>query len=114
MYLQQFDFQIQHKPGLLHRNADSLSRKPFVNSIALLLDWKNEQNKDKEIRKMKRKILSQPKPNPQHKNVFEIINGILTRNWIHPHSRRLYNQIVVPKQLHQIVLQSIHDKHGHL
>ena len=30
--LQEFDFEIQHRPGLQHSNADALSRAPFCNS----------------------------------------------------------------------------------
>ena len=32
LWLQEFDFEIQHRPGLQHSNANTLSRAPFCNS----------------------------------------------------------------------------------
>lgn len=44
--LSQFDFEIQHRKGKLHQNADALSRKPLENKN-LDSDWKEfEENVD--------------------------------------------------------------------
>ena len=41
LLLQQYDFEIVHRPGKVHGNADSLSRGPYVtsefNSLSLSL-----------------------------------------------------------------------------
>ena len=59
---------------------------------------------------MKIQIKKQSKPNPN----FLIVKGILVRRWINPHSKRLYNQIVVPSHLHHFILYEVHDQLGHL
>ena len=43
LFLQQYDFEIVHRPGKFHGNADSLSRHPYVTSEFNSLQREDQQ-----------------------------------------------------------------------
>ena len=99
-----YDYTIRHKPGTLHINADSLSRQLFVASSAVIIDWKQEQIKDKEIQIARKSI--------NNKNLM-IRNKVLVRKWIDPINNHTYYQMVLPSKFRQDAIKRAHDEFGH-
>lgn len=91
--LSEFDYEIIHKPGVKHGNADALSRIVAVVQVLgkSLAEWKRAQAKDKDCQ------LFRSQPN------FEVHDGLLCR------VTKCGPRIVVPQSLRTEVLKQAHD-----
>ena len=128
LLLQQYDFEIVHRPGKVHGNADSLSRRPYVTS-----EFNSLQREDPQVsktREMQRRdvelseiidfLESAVLPFDDHaarkvlltSNAFYVgRDGLL----YHLDSKRRSNsydsfsQLVVPASLRFEILSNVHD-----
>lgn len=101
LLLEEYDYEIEHRPGLRMKHADALSRNP----ICLLLTEtsariKRAQDQDAQISIIKRILEREP-----HED-YVLENGILIKN---KDGRKL---IVVPKKMQYEIIRKNHEK-GH-
>ena len=121
--LEEFDFQIQHRPGRQHCNADSLSR-----SIATVqtdrTDWATLQKADPVIGEVYRLVQAgMPRPTPesvaasdaetkslyaQYDRLSMINNEILCRDFVTDKPGGTTQQIVVPSALRKEIVDELH------
>lgn len=138
MDLQEFDFEVKHRPGRLHNNADALSRlapmpeivrklqKDAIETCAITLNpsinIRDAQENDPTLAKLRKlKLNNEPKPNPRqfsadphlrqmlrHYDKLFIRDGILVRALGKRSSHPNY-VIVIPKSLVTTCVKSMHD-----
>ena len=120
--LQGFDFDIQHRPGRIHSNADALSRRPCGDNClhcnkhetvsvqrlaAVGNDWATAQESDVDLRQVKSWLKNGAKPE-WHDIVSQ--SGTLKSYWSMFDSLHLVNDVVLRKsseqneQLDQIIV----------
>ena len=120
LYLQQFDMELQYKPGKSNSNADTMSRLPVNDSqVASIItfdlkDIQKFQESDKTISSIITAI-KERKPLPclsrQADRLF-LRDGVLCRTY-QPVSGSSVTQIVVPMECRQLVFRQLHDLGGH-
>ena len=126
--LEEFDYEIIHKPGHLMQHVDALSRAP-VGGI-LLSGWSQEefgdlQSLDDDIVVASNWVAEgiKPKDRPEQGsevlrtfyNIFDSLcfkNGLLCRKWVNEVGKE-HSQIVVPQFFKGNVLREIHLLAGH-
>ena len=129
LFLQQFNYNVQYKPGARHGNADALSRmaahEPLVekkiNNISSLQELPHsihmdmEQDKDDYLRMVKEAVKNgDPPPGlTRQKNKLLLDNGVLCRRFKERYDSPPRIQILVPSHLQRIVLEHLHDRSGH-
>jgi hypothetical protein len=89
--LSEYDYEVVHKPGVLHKNADGLSRKVRRIECTPIVDMKSAQEGDIECAEWAGKA------------GFEVVDGILFK--ISPRGRA----IVVPERVRNEILRQCHD-----
>ena len=125
LYLQQFDFLFEHRPGKNHGNADAMSRLPATSSIfaifqqlvADLSAMKAAQQADRVLSPLIT-ALAQGHPLPPGlpsglKRTF-LDEGVLCRTFHASSSSPGHLQVVIPATLKHTVLQQLHNQSGHL
>lgn len=125
LFLQQFSFEFQYKPGSQHTNADCMSRipplqKPQVAAVTsqadpfTITDIKEAQSQDKTITDAMNALRKGKLPsNFPESDRFVIKDGLLCRKLSKGEARGSH-QIVVPHTLQDCVLKQLHDGSGHL
>ena len=125
--LEQFEYQIRHKPGKSISHADGLSRQSVqVTAVSLPQEWSIEefrdaQSKDKVLRRVKYFCALQKQPSITEEPIvkeycrkmdhLEDREGVLMIKYCSKGERR--EQLVVPESLIPSVLEKLHDKAGH-
>jgi len=121
--LEEFDFQIQHRPGMQHCYADSLSRS--VSTVtADRTDWATLQRSDPVIGPIYRLVQAgEPRPTPESVAASDsemkslcaqcdqlvMINGeILCRNFVSNKPGETHQQVVVPSALRREIVDELH------
>lgn len=105
--LSEYDYIVQYRKGSLNINADFLSRNPSYNvnniegSQINLKDIPKYQRKDPEIFKIIEKVRNDSK-----ENTYFIEDDVLYKSYLH--NSRIFKQIVLPKEFHLLVLDSLH------
>jgi len=123
LYLQQFHFTFQHRPGKAHGNADAMSRVPnpvfpVLHQLAANLDTiKAAQAADSTLSDLIKALASGcPPPTnvaPGLRRVF-LQDGVLCRSFQSSSSATSHTQVVIPTRLQSTVLQQLHNNSGHL
>ena len=124
IFLQQFDFTVEYKPGKDHRNADALSRRRSesddqVNAVdqepkPSLSDIWSAQLQDSELKPLIQALKDsspQPRTRPGLRKCF-IDDGVLCRKF-HQVGGLVHTQTVVPSALQEAVLTQLHNSGGH-
>ena len=125
LFLQQFNFQFEYKPGNTHNNADTLSRiPPAVPAVTVIHEWtgnmdllREAQGKDSKLSPVIR-ALTNGKPLPLStppglRKAF-IHDGLLCRQFRQSSNLATKTQLVIPDSMKDIVLQQLHNQGGHL
>jgi transposase InsO family protein len=125
IYLQQFNFQFEYKPGKSHGNADTMSRRPATENIVTIVhqleinpdDMSRAQLADENLAPVI-KALKEEKPLPTNsapglRKAF-IRNGLLYRKFQLSSSSSAKTQLVIPSNMKATILQQLHDNNGHL
>ncbi|XP_018378085.1 PREDICTED: uncharacterized protein LOC108770849 [Trachymyrmex cornetzi] len=128
--LQQYDFQVIYRNGILHGNADALSRRPCkILLLGLFLaedngeTWRQEQLEDPSIAIILQGKETGIRPSWQeiasrdasakiywsYWDSLELRNGVLYKRWEAPNLRDSIAQLVVPKGRIQQILEQAHD-----
>lgn len=109
--IQEYDFEIEHRPGSKMQHVDALSRN-LDNQHVLTLnteDWIScIQAQDDEIRSIKKR-LEQDNPDPQLRKLYSQKNGRLYRK-----TADGLNKLVIPKYARFNLLRKYHDDIGHI
>ena len=135
LFIQQFDFEIKHGPGISNGNADTLSRRPYpsehANVYSLTLEQpyhvREMQRKDTDLTYLIQYLESKTLPNDEN-TCRQLLaeadqyllddNGISQHLWTPAGRKRSETtvQLVVPSALEFEVLKSLHDdlSGGHL
>ena len=125
IFLQQFQFEFEYKPGKSHGNADTMSRRPPTeDTVAVIHQLKIEpedlckaQQAD-DVLTQNIKTLEEEKPlaqgvPPGLRKKF-IQNGLLCRNYQSSSTSTTNIQVVIPTSMTTTILQQLHDNSGHL
>lgn len=109
--IQDFDLEIEYRPGDRMRHVDALSRNP-VQTVPVLhideTDWRlTLQVQDDYIQGIIRQ-LNEGNTNPDIVNNYKIIDGYLFRKTLHG------DRFVIPRLSKWSLLQKYHDEIGHL
>ena len=124
LFLQQFDFEMEHRPGKEHGNADALSRRPVpegslvtaiqdVWALGDMNELREAQSADVKISNTMRAInqgSSTNRPACLRGNFF-IQNGVLCRKFRESRGAPPITQIVLPSSLKSKVLSHLHSGH---
>lgn len=118
LQLQEYDFEIEHKPGKVHTNADALSRANLVrtvNEFCPAIDvehLRTEQRNDKTLEKIFRAISEETTQDPDS-SYFVDSQGTLRKRTRPTRSGRragqVWERVVVPKSMVSHVLRVFHD-----
>lgn len=111
-FIQNYDFDVEYKPGKTHGNADALSRRPDY-AIAAISDdaitiedmvkaQKEDENTNRIIKELKNE-------NSRFRERYKLKNGLLLRTKTDD-----VDKIVVPFSLRKRVLEQLHDRLGHM
>ena len=125
LYLQQFDYSFEHRPGKNHANADTMSRLPGTSSVLAVFQQlvadssviKAAQQADTTLAPLVT-ALAQRYPLPSgiapglQRNFLE--EGVLCRMFHASSSSPGHLQVVIPDALKTTVLQHLHNQSGHL
>ena len=136
LFIQQFDFDIKHRPGITNGNADGLSRQPYnITSLAALnhiLSFSVEnivemQKKDSDLAPMITYMATKTLPNNeelsrfifhQHENFYLDQKGLLYHVWSPTGQSRTATKslLAIPGNLPFDILKTFHDNsmEGHL
>jgi len=124
--LEEFDFNVQHRPGTQHVNADSLSRRVASASSSLPenIDWPTAQKNDPTIGEIYNAVLNKASPptpdalscrSAEVKNLYAQIGclriserGILYREYYDNSTSQTYHQTVVPLALRRQITDDLH------
>ena len=125
IFLQQFDFQVEYKPGKNHENADAMSRRPSTEQVLAVIQelntdvdaLKESQLADAQLRPVI-KALQERKPLPSNsapglRQAF-VQDGLLCRKFRESSSTSATTQLVIPRDVKDVVLWQLHDQAGHL
>ena len=128
--LEEYSYEVVHKPGKLMSHVDALSRQPVVNAIFVNGFWSEEdfvaaQREDKEISEVKNWVIEGRKPTEISKEadntlktlyaIFDkliVKDQLLYREWLDSKGEEV-RQVVVPELLRMEVLRKVHDSLGH-
>ena len=127
-----YDFDIVHRDGSKHTNADALSRSPAetVNNIHtdVMEDLKVQQQNDPNISQL-RGWIEQGQKAPastikekgfELRKLYDqydrcsIKDGVVYRRWKPTNKEEWQLQIILPKAMRENVICSLHDESGHL
>lgn len=120
LFLMQFDYEMEYKPGRTHNNADALSRLPPVgDAINVIQDVcpLNRMQQAQAVDKCLQPIITALKNHrslptsvaPGLRKVF-LLDGTLCRHF----GENSVIQVIVPDALKENVLEQLHDRAGHL
>ena len=125
IYLQQFNFQCEYKPGKNHGNADTMSRRPATENVVTIVhqleinpdDMSRAQLADEHLTPVI-KALKEEKPLPTNsapglRKAF-IRRGLLCRKFQLSSSSTAKTQLVIPNNMKATILQQLYDNNGHL
>ena len=127
MYLQQFNFQVQFRSGKIHKNADTLSRRPATEPVISVIQQQlgrdlhmlqSAQLADQDLAPIITALTSHSTlpsniaPGLHMRNVF-LRDGLLCRKFRQSSSGDQI-QVIMPTSLRTTVLQQLHDNSGHL
>ena len=125
IFLQQFHFEFEYKPGKAHGNADTMSRRPSTDDKVTVIHQMDMKSED--LSKAQRaddtllpiiKALEDGKPLKQSvppglRKAF-IEKGLLCRHYQSSTSSSAHTQLVIPTSMTATILQQLHDNSGHL
>ena len=129
--LEEYSFEVIHKPGNLIPHVDALSRTPVVNAIFVNGFWSRDefvvaQNEDSDIACIKKWVEIGQKPVTLQKDVSStvktlftifdkllLVDELLCREWIDAEGEER-RQVVVPDVLKLEVLQKVQETVGHM
>lgn len=111
--LQEFDFDVEHRPGASMAHVDALSRNPITTQFIEEKDFINAlQDGDEEIRSLIENLRLEVEANKNKKDglakKFKMVNGLLCRvtdDGLRP---------VLPKSARWHIMKIYHDNSGHL
>ena len=125
IFLQQFDFQVEYKPGKNHQNADALSRIPSTEQVMAVIQelntdvdaLKESQLADAQLRPII-KAPQEGKPPPSNsapglRRAF-VHDGLPRLKFRESSSSSATTQLVIPCDMRDLVLLQLHDRAGHL
>ena len=127
--LEEFDYEIVHRAGVSHSNADALSRSHTVNAITqqpcepnVPYDWAKLQQDDEDIKFIYELVVNKSttpdletitgrsadvKTLSSQLSVLDIDEkGVLRRHWNQRHN--VHSQIIVPYQLRREIADNLH------
>ena len=124
LFLQQFDFEVVHRPGREHGNADALSRRPLlgedlvttIQDVWMLGDISELREAQAADIKISNTIKAISLGNPPNRRTclrgnFFIQNGVLCRKFRESRGASAITQIVLPSPLRSKVLSHLHSGH---
>ena len=124
IFLQQFDFAMEHRPGKEHNNADALSRIPVpaedlvtaIQDVWTLGDMNELREAQAADIKISNTIEAIRQGNPINRQTclrgnFFIQNGVLCRKFRESRGAPVITQIVLPPSLRSKVLSHLHSGH---
>ena len=130
--LEEYDFQVEHRAGRLHTNADALSRRVAVTrdetaanvQPATPVDWPSVQQNDPEVGEIYQLVhAGRPRPAPdsitarsaEFKSLSAQLDrlkltpdGILCRTFVDNVTGATYDQIIVPRSLRREIADELH------
>lgn len=107
--IQDFDLEIEYRPGERMRHVDALSRNPVPSCVLMIdnSDWLiTLQMQDDEVQSILRQLREQS-TNPDITNNYMQKDGVLYRTTL------AGNRFVIPKLAKYGLLQKLHDQIGH-
>ena len=125
IFLQQFNFQMEYRPGKNNSNAVVMSRRPSTDEVVALIQdlntdmdaLKENQLSDVQLAPVVEALKGgRPPPTdsaPGLRRVF-LQDGILCQKFRESSSAAANIQLVIPDNMKNIVLQQLHDYAGHL
>ena len=119
LYLQQFNFIWEHRPGKHHCNADALFRLPPTCPVLALfqqlspnIDIKTAQCNDNILSPLNSALSNKsapPAPGLSHANLEDVKLCRMFRS----SSTDGHLQVIIPEALKGVVLQQLHNQSGH-
>ncbi|KAF7654945.1 hypothetical protein LDENG_00063000 [Lucifuga dentata] len=135
--LQAFNFNVEHRAGARHTNADALSRGGLCCSqveefmcrelqAVDLVEWKKQQEQDAKLQPVLQWVEAQRQPLWEEVAVFpkatkglwsqlgalRLCQGVLQQAWKEPATGEERWQVVFPKDLQETVLKAMHGATG--
>ena len=123
--LENYDFNILHRPGQLMTVADALSRAP-VNVVRLEGVMTEQeiialQREDTDVQAMREWVKTKQKPRNIKRHVqcfisregnnLKLVNNVLVL--LSTKAGREVQQVILPQREASVILQALHDEHGH-
>ena len=123
IFLQQFDFQGEYRPGKNHDNVDAMSRRPSTEQVMAVIQelntdvdaLKESQLADTQLRPII-KALQEGKP-PPLSSAPGLRQAFVQDRLLHckfRESSSATTQLVIPCAMKDMVLRQLHDQAGHL
>ena len=125
VFLQQFNFQFEYKPGKSHGNADAMSRRPPNESVVATVhqlemdsdELRRAQLADGQlapVMKALEELRPLPASSPPGLRKAIVQDGLLCRTFQPSSSSTAKMQLVIPTYMKATILKQLHDNTGHL
>ena len=125
LFLQQFNFTVEHKKGSRHTNADTLSRRPpdnpevtMIEACTSLTDLESlakAQMRDPQLTTLKLQLQNNTALHDCPTGLCKCFlqDGLICRTYKDSTTQLEHTQVVIPGTLKNMVLQEVHNHLGH-
>ena len=125
IFLQQFDFQVEYRPGKNHENADAMCRRLTIEQVMAVIEelntdvdaLKESQLADEQLRPVIKALQEGNPPSsnsaPGLRRAF-VQDGLLCHKFRESSSTLATTQLVIPRDVKDVVLRQLLNQAGHL